>query len=263
MMSMMMPGPAGYYGDGASKIFPLPRVPDQCLDTFMGDNPLGNMIRNGLEHPGLDVKCYKKLSEDVPSCTLKQWPISIPGSVVKVSSCVNSEMLPEIESSCDTQFSILNECLDDPLVLQGGAQKQDDATCAKWISKCGNAGSTFVSLPAPLNALPLSDVCQDRIEIHPESAQLFEAFQKSCVADDDMKFWKSGGGGAASLSSFHKYNNGGGGGRGSGFGTFFVGLLTGVAALGAAVYVKKKRREDTFYNQGEDGRWLNKNVEMA
>lgn len=256
---MSIAAAAGYYGNGsgASGLFPLPRVPDQCLDTFMGDNPLGNTIRNGLEHPGLDVKCYKALSEDVPSCTLKQWPIPIPGTVVKVSSCVNSEMLPEIESTCDAQFSLLNECLDDPR-LTLPPQKQNDETCAKWISKCGNAGSTFVAMPAPLNALPLSDVCQERIEIHPEAAKLFEAFQKSCIAEDDMKYWKSGGGGAASLSSFHKYNQGGGGG-GSGFGIFFMGLLTGGAALGAAVYVKKKRMNETFYNQVE----LNKNVELA
>jgi len=258
IMMSMMPGPAGYYG--MSSIFPLPRIPDQCLDTFLGDNPLGHMIRSGLEHPGLDMKCYKKLSEDVPSCTLKQWPIPIPGSIVKVSSCVQSEMLPEMESTCDMQFSILDECLDDPLVLQG--QKQDEETCSKWISQCGNAGSTFIAMPAPLNGLPLSDVCKERIEVHPDSAKAFEAFQKSCVADDDIKFWKNGGG-TASLKSFNKYNSGSDSSGGSVFKIFFLGLLTGMTALGAAVYLRK-RRQDDFYNQvKDDSLMLTRNVELA
>lgn len=249
-----------YYGMMSGDMYPFPRIPEQCVDAFMGNNPLGNMLRNTLEHPGLDAKCYKELSQNVPACTLKKWPIPIPGTIVRVSSCVNSEVVPQLEDSCDVQFDILDSCLDDPRILQG--VKQDDRTCAKWIQNCVASGSTFIGMPAPLNALPLSDVCQGRTEIHSKSAKLFQGFQKSCVTVDDMKYWSEGEG-KMSLSSLKQFSSSDGKSAGTG-GVFFGGLLTGMAAIGAGLVAKKKMDErKSFERLGQGDLMLNRNVELA
>jgi hypothetical protein len=230
--------------------FPIPRVPDQCVNAFVGNNPMGDMIRQTLEHPGLDAKCYAKFSEDVPKCTLKQWPIPLPGRIIKVSSCVTAELVPEQEAVCDSQLEILQTCLpDDPELFDG--QQTDEKTCGKWITQCAGNMSTLVTFPAPFAGLPLSDVCRDRAIQYPDALKKFNGFQESCVSDDDKKFWLTGSG-AASLSSYNQYSNGGGSSGGSKAGTFFTGLFSGMILIGAAFFAKRKMNGKASYNDLEN-----------
>ena len=226
------------YSYGYFLSFPLPRVPDQCVNAFVGENPMEDMIRYTLDHPGLDAKCYTQFSEDIPQCTLKQWPVPLPGSVLKVSSCVAGELVPEQEAVCDYQMEILQTCLpDDPELLDG--QQTDEKTCGKRITQVGKSLSTLVTFPAPFAGLPLSDVCRDRAIQYPDALKKFNGFQDSCVSDDDKKFWLTGSG-AASLSSYNQYSNGGGSSGGSKAGTFFTGLFSGMILIGAAFFAKRR-----------------------
>eukprot|EP00559_Dactyliosolen_fragilissimus_P004414 CAMPEP_0184870126 /NCGR_PEP_ID=MMETSP0580-20130426/36555_1 /TAXON_ID=1118495 /ORGANISM="Dactyliosolen fragilissimus" /LENGTH=389 /DNA_ID=CAMNT_0027372051 /DNA_START=45 /DNA_END=1214 /DNA_ORIENTATION=+ len=188
----------------------IPRVPDQCMDALFGDNPTGNTLRAALEHPGLDSKCYHDLYDNLPTCTIKKWPLPLSGSLLKVVSCINKKSMPLLEESCAQDFDAMNECLNDPKLLLGKPRSQE--MCDEWTQACSGF-SLF--LPPPLNALPLSDVCQHKIDLEPKVKEKYEAYRKSCVSPDDIHYWEEGDG-KASLSSLKYYSsNGREGGKGN------------------------------------------------
>jgi hypothetical protein len=184
----------------------LPRVPDQCVDALVGDNPLGNFIHNSIEHPTVDAKCHTTLNQNLPNCTLKQWPIPLPGRILKLSSCISREFLisEHHRSLCSLQLSLLDYCLptDDPKLYDG--KPSDAETCGKWINECHSDFDFMfpplvVTLPAPFHGLPLANLCSDLAEKYTNSWKKLKGFQQSCVSADDKEFWGKGSG-ASSLS---------------------------------------------------------------
>lgn len=225
--------------------YPLPRVPDQCVDSLVGHNPMGDSIREALEYPGAEAKCMAKLSEQLPQCTLKLWPIPLPGTIMKVTSCINSEFVPEQRELCDQQLDILDKCLpDDDAVLFDGKPTHSQQ-CGKWIETCAAEMSTFITSPSPFNAMPLSDICQEQAEnYHPEALKKFNAFQESCVSKKDIDFWLKGTG-SHTLTSYNKSSKSKSGGKSW---PFFVGFLSAAAIFAAALYARSKMTGGNYFD---------------
>jgi hypothetical protein len=240
-------------------IFPLSRMPDQCIDAIVGDNPLGNAVRHSFEHPGFDAKCSAKLSSDLPRCTLKKWPIPIPGHFLKVTQCLAGEMVPEQEKMCDSQLEGLLMCLpDDPELLNG--KRTDHKTCDAWIKECAQQfPPSNIVYPAPFNALPLSDICQERAKLYPQASERFNGFQTSCVSSQDRKFWLTGAG-SASFASYNKSSSGG-----SKAGTFFVGLFSGMTFIGLVAYLGRHKLGKAYGSvaSGDELRLNHEDYEMS
>ena len=240
-------------------LFPLSRIPDQCVDAIVGDNPLGNALRHSFEHPGFDAKCSAKLSSDLPRCTLKKWPIPLPGHFLKVTQCLTSEMVPEQEIMCDGQLENLQMCLpDDPELLNG--KQAARKTCDAWINGCAQQlPPSSIVYPAPFNALPLSDICQERAKLYPQALEKFNGFQSSCVSPQDIKFWLTGAG-SASFTSYNKSSSGG-----SKAGTFFVGLFSGMTLIGLVAYLGRHKLGKAYGSvaSGDELRLNHEDYEMS
>merc|ERR1712113_695416 len=120
-------------------------------------------------------------------------------------------------------------CLDDPEILKGKPRSQK--TCDKWTQRCVGIG---MSLPPPLNAIPLSDVCKHKIDLEPQIKEKYEAYRKSCISPEDIHYWEEGDG-KASLSSLKYYSSDGregGSGNSIAFGLMTtLGFITLVALV--------------------------------
>lgn len=231
------------YVNGHPK-YPFARVPDYCVEAIVGENPFGNLVRRILEYPSADDACFTKLSKEVPMCTLKLWPISIPGSIFQVSSCIKNELLLDEEESCNTQFKILDDCLPDNEAALFDTQKKDKTTCARWIQACAEKYSLWTTLPAPFNGLPLSDACQERSKIFSSALKKFNGFQQSCVSKNDLDFWLVGQG-SSTLTAYNRMNSKSGtNSNGSDSNIIFTLLLFFLAGVGIFFGRQHMKRKD-------------------
>jgi len=118
----------------------------RCLQTFLGDNAMGNFIRYQYNHIDKTFGCFSKLGEDLPHCVLSLPvedgdPMSLPLSLEKKLACVlGSSYESFIEEACVGMFEGLDKCLprsddatnvDDAISLCAGEEgiligKQDD-----------------------------------------------------------------------------------------------------------------------------------------
>lgn len=223
----------------------------ECVDSLLGNNAFGDFVREHSIHPKKDAECLVKLGRQVPDCTLRRWPVSIPGSILKAYSCMNNKM--QEMDMCDTEVEAL-KCL--PSVTDIKKSKSGDM-CQKWAETCTidklNAGkypSVIMILPPPLSAQPFPDICDEVDSSHDVSARL-KAYQEACLSVEDRKIWTQGTSGVATVpmtetvkklksaqEKAEQTPKDEKSSSSSGFMLFFFGLVVGVG--GTALVVKKK-----------------------
>lgn len=134
----------------------------QCVDAIMGDNPIGNFLRDLYHHPGKYCECMATLADKTPACfvTLPNEAGSLPLSVVKKEICLLEIGCDAIDGFCESEIQSLDECLPPP----------GDTTfsCLKVIEDCSLLSTPPVSMVAPpeLTASELPDSC---VRVHDES----------------------------------------------------------------------------------------------
>jgi hypothetical protein len=140
-------------------------IPDQCLESFLGKNPLGDMLRTMYLKPDQVLPCFATLSTSVPSCTLQQWPIPLMGPLLKKQTCLYGAAMPILEDFTRSDLMALNTCLPhDPSSIAS----LSDQACMDTLAQCrgaaqdGNSGpssssSMMMSMPEPLLGAPLPD----------------------------------------------------------------------------------------------------------
>jgi len=220
-------------------------MPHECLDSFLGDNAFGDFIRQHIISPGKERECLATLGRQVPDCTLRRWPVPIPGFFLKAYSCMENKFL-ELDP-CKDEMEAL-KCL--PTVNEI-KESNSDALCQEWTKVCthdrmvmGKAPSMTLLLPPPLSAHPLSDICKDTDISNGISARL-EAYQHKCLSDEDRKIWSQGTRGVPNipitLKMTRQKKNNSKSSSSSGFGVFMFGLIIGIACT-ALLSIFNKRR---------------------
>jgi hypothetical protein len=168
---------------------------DMCTRAILGDNPLGNALRNFYLYPDKTCPCLESLSDETPEqCTLDIWPIPLVGSWLKTSACLISSLgCKSFEDFCIRELEVLDKCL--PAV--------DDVLSCQAVQQCNSAGDSLsLSLPPSLLGIPLPDACtrvygeQKRQKfVGTFVTERYDIFKGTCTGDSNI--WKLEQGAAA------------------------------------------------------------------
>lgn len=168
---------------------PLPRVPQQCVDAIVGDNPFGQAFLYAEEFPEQEQKCFSELAGKLPMCALNEWPVPIVGSWLSTISCIygNSKdvVMPLMEGLMTDALSNLDMCIPDGIL---------PSDCKAIRNRClfdVDMPTPFLILPPPFSAPPMSgDVrsiaVKDGLGGLPDK---YEAYRQACIPDADRAVW--------------------------------------------------------------------------
>jgi hypothetical protein len=134
----------------------------RCLDTIMGDNPIGNFLRDLYHHPGKYCKCMASLDEATPECfvTLPNDVGRVPLSVVKKEICLLEIGCDAIDGFCEGEIQSLDECLP--------SLEDKSFSCLQVIEDCSLLSSPPISIVAPPE-LTMSELPDSCVRVHDES----------------------------------------------------------------------------------------------
>ena len=226
--------------------FELPRVPDECVDALVGDNPFGNMVLQMYKYPHREMACFADLAEALPACTLNEWPVPIVGNWLKSISCLfgesDSTNDPMVNTMVSSQLEGLSECL--PLEIS-------EENCQDVVNECANTDDLIINmyLPAPFNGAPLPTFYHDvaagdeRLE---SALNQFEEYRQSCIPAEDRMIWErvvSDFSQTAFISGVKK----------AGPTKFFIGFLTGaiLMCVGFLVTRGESKKSTQFHIDSE------------
>jgi len=163
------------------------RLPNECIESLLGNHGFGNFIRNNFMSPKKDYDCIKNLGRWVPSCTLPVWPVPIVGPVFQFLSCASTNMEAMYDDVCADEIEVLANCL--PSLDE--IKNADDGSCDTWIKTCTvariNSDEEFsyaMMMPAPLSAAPFPDIC-----LNDDVNARYKAYQQACLLKEDLEIW--------------------------------------------------------------------------
>lgn len=230
-----------YEKNGEMKDLPFKeRMPEECIDSLMGNNAFGNFFRENWISPKREYRCLKTLGEEVPNCTLRRWPVPIVGAVFRFFSCAAPNVEVVSVSECNDELEVMNKCL--PSV--GEIKKANKGSCKTWTETCtlGEINEDgrpvmHMMLPAPLSSSPFPDTCADE-----DINARYKAYQQACFPKEDLELWneaKTSAFGGLMTSSKSKRSK-----SSSSSGKFLLyGLVLGiVGTVGAAVLIDRRNR---------------------
>jgi len=117
-----------------------------CINTLLGDNPVGNFVRLQYQNIDTTLQCFHGLSQELPKCVLSEpgsdgdEGIDLPLSLEKKMACVLSEEIlykPLLESMCTELHAGLDACLP-PLDQQQNTRQYEK------VQECANEHSIFL-----------------------------------------------------------------------------------------------------------------------
>lgn len=147
-------------------------IPDICLESFMGQNPVGDLVRSYLLFPDKLLPCFSSLSKAIPECTLEEWPIPLIGKLMKKIMCILGETVSIVDELAQAQILFLSTCL------------QDGNPCEDNLAAC-SVGTVTLQLPKPLQGAPLSDAMV-RAASQAGQADIvkkYNTFVEACIPD--------------------------------------------------------------------------------
>lgn len=150
----------------------------QCLNVVLGDNAIGDMIRDLYHHPDKYCNCMASFAEALPECLVSiQIPelgdLELPLSLLKKETCLIEIACEAIDDTCMSEFKTLDECL----------PKDDTFSCLDVIEGCQLLESSFFMLPPQLTQSQLPTQC---VQVYQDSKmdtnviERYEAFNAKC-----------------------------------------------------------------------------------
>mmetsp|Transcript_19522 Transcript_19522/g.36581 ORF Transcript_19522/g.36581 Transcript_19522/m.36581 type:complete len:294 (+) Transcript_19522:849-1730(+) len=126
---------------------------DSCVDVMLGDNVLGDFLRDFYHNPGKNCACAAAFGDAVPSCLIHSLDdeVVVPGSLFKAASCLVGKACDAVEDICLEELEGLDQCLP-PL--------DGKKSCYKIELDCALEGSMSLILPPQLTLGELPDTCQ-------------------------------------------------------------------------------------------------------
>lgn len=168
---------------------PLPRVPQECVDAMVGDNPFGNSFLRIEKYPEQEMQCFADLARALPKCTLNDWPIPIVGTWLKTLSCiygsVNDLMMPMIEETVKEQLHTMKSCL--PVTIAPSQCKDVRNAC---LFDPNSPVFTF-GFPPPFWNPPITKPVQNIAETNNLSSALekYNSYREVCIPAADRAIW--------------------------------------------------------------------------
>jgi hypothetical protein len=167
---------------------PLPRVPKECVEAVVGDNPFGKSFLYMDEFPEREMKCFKELSKTLPTCTLNVWPIPIVGSWLKAVACIYGNLdqviAPMMEEQCQVELENLDACLPAEIT---------EANCKDIRTSCifdFDMPVMSMLVPPPFWGPPMAEQCKTvAATTYPAVMERYETFRNVCVPADDRAIW--------------------------------------------------------------------------
>jgi len=171
-----------------AKESPLPRVPQECVDALVGDNPFGTAFLYAEEYPEREQKCFSELAGKLPMCALSQWPVPIVGSWLSAFSCIygnaNDVIMPLAQDALKSEFKLLDTCL---------PQQISASNCKEIRNKCifdDDLPATAMALPPPFWSPPMSKTYKDlAAKDFGNLPERYESFRQTCVPAADLAVW--------------------------------------------------------------------------
>jgi len=171
-----------------AKESPLPRVPQECVDALVGDNPFGTAFLYAEEFPEREQKCFSELAGKLPMCALSAWPVPIVGSWLSAFSCIygnaNDVIMPLMQDTLMSEFKQLDTCL---------PQQISASNCKEIRNKCifdFDLPSTSMAIPPPFWSPPMSQTDKDlAAEEFGNLPERYESFRQICVPAADLAVW--------------------------------------------------------------------------
>lgn len=145
-------------------------IPDICIESFMGRNPFGDLVRSYLLFPDKLLPCFSSLSKAIPECTLEEWPIPLIGKLMKKVFCILGGTVDLVDEMAAAQVELLSSCL------------EGDNPCLDKLVACAEGAVTLV-LPKPLQGAPLSDAMIRAAQGVPGVVDKYNAFVETCIPD--------------------------------------------------------------------------------
>ncbi|CAJ1968565.1 unnamed protein product [Cylindrotheca closterium] len=171
-----------------AKESPLPRVPQECVDAMVGDNPFGTAFLYAEEFPEREQKCFSEIAGKLPMCTLSEWPVPIVGNWLSAFSCIygnaNDVIMPLMQDSLTQELKMLNDCIPSEVT---------QSNCKDIRNKCvfefDTPAMTMV-MPPPFWAPPMAQKSKDIASAQfGDLADRYEAYRQTCVPPADMAIW--------------------------------------------------------------------------
>jgi len=173
-----------------TKESPIPRVPQECVEALVGNNPFGQAFLYVEEFPVREQKCFSELAGKLPMCALSEWPVPIVGSWLSAISCIygNAQdvLMPLMRDSLTSEFKLLNDCIPDTISA---------SDCKAVRNKCifdSDDPAMTVVLPPPFSAPPMSQFQKDIAAEEPHFGGLmdkYEAYRQTCIPAADLAIW--------------------------------------------------------------------------
>lgn len=200
-------------------------VPDECMNAILGDNPVGNLIREMYHHPDKFCACTQAFGDAVPQCLLTD-PISdstISGSLFKSSACLVGLTCSHIDDFCTRELEALDSCL----------PPMNDNTLSneEVIKQCEADESMLIGIPAQLSKGQLPDACERVYNEKMSDSQVLERFNRQMNAD-------------ASVPQPNCDNGGCGTGSSKAFLTIVI-VFAGLAIIAVLAYMYVYKRKIT------------------
>jgi len=171
-----------------AKESPLPRVPQECVDALVGDNPFGTAFLYAEEYPEREQKCFSELAGKLPMCALSQWPVPIVGSWLSAFSCIygnaNDVIMPLAQDALKSELKLLDTCL---------PQQISASNCKEIRNKCifdDDLPATAMALPPPFWSPPMSQTYKNlAAKDFGNLPERYESFRQTCVPAADLAVW--------------------------------------------------------------------------
>lgn len=210
-------------------------LPELCVESFVGQNPMGDMVRTWGLYPDRIMPCFDALSTSTPPCTLQRWPIPLIGPILQKVTCLVGGLAPLLESVAVETLQSMQNCLPSDM---------SSNECKDVKMDCATQGFESLMFPKPLNGIPLSDLT---IRVASEkgmsdAVQRYDNFLEKCNPTP-WKGWSYASGEYSSLAMVGSPASTNSGSNGKGI--FLNGMLCGIivsAVISAAMFLVYRKR---------------------
>lgn len=163
----------------------------QCVrDIFMGNNPMGWLLRDIFTHSDKFCGCFDELYTVIPSCTIDKWPMQLSGKDIQSNACAIQQGCQVVDELCKDIFSMLDNCLPLPTDI---LLNEDQMCSTRSGCNLEEYDTSLAAVVGFIGGAPLPSACvrvyQDSPLKETNILERYDGFVKNCT-DGKALIWK-------------------------------------------------------------------------
>eukprot|EP00592_Proboscia_alata_P006849 CAMPEP_0194358108 /NCGR_PEP_ID=MMETSP0174-20130528/5440_1 /TAXON_ID=216777 /ORGANISM="Proboscia alata, Strain PI-D3" /LENGTH=831 /DNA_ID=CAMNT_0039128345 /DNA_START=100 /DNA_END=2595 /DNA_ORIENTATION=+ len=163
----------------------------QCVrDIFMGNNPMGWLLRDIFTHSDKFCSCFDELYTVIPSCTIDKWPMQLSGKDIQSNACTIRQGCQVVDELCKDIFSMLDNCLPLPTDI---LLNEDQVCSTRSSCDLEKYDTSLAAVVGFIGGAPLPSACvrvyQDSPLKETNILERYDGFVKNCT-DGKALIWK-------------------------------------------------------------------------